>query len=81
MVKQGTMTATTTSSMNGTGTFSTSLIGEDARESGGHSSDGSVMVSTGEGWGVDQSNGRGYILGPVVNQDPGGNIDKDQIRG
>jgi len=34
------------------------------------------MVSTGEGWGVDRSNGRSYILGPAVNQDPGGNIDK-----
>ena len=42
---------------------------------------GVVMVSTGEGWGVDRSNGRSYILGPAVNQDPGGNIDKDQIRG
>jgi len=35
-----------------------------------------MEVSTGEGWGVDRSNGRSYILGPVVNQDPGGNIDK-----
>jgi len=34
------------------------------------------MVSTGEGWGVNRSNGRGYILGSAVNQDPGGNIDK-----
>ena len=42
---------------------------------------GVVMVSSDEGWGVDQSNGRSYILGPAVNQDPGGNIDKDQIRG
>ena len=42
---------------------------------------GVVMVSSGEGWGVDRSNGRSYILGPAVNQDPGGNIDKDQIRG
>ena len=36
-----------------------------------------VMVSTGEGWGVDRSNGRSYILGSAVNQDPGGNIDKE----
>ena len=35
------------------------------------------MVSTGEGWGVNRSNGRGYILGSAVNQDPGGNIDKE----
>ena len=35
------------------------------------------MVSSGEGWRVDRSNGRSYILGPVVNQDPGGNIDKE----
>jgi len=35
-----------------------------------------LMVSSGEGWGVDRSNGRSYILGPAVNQDPGGNIDK-----
>jgi len=42
---------------------------------------GVMEVSTGEGWGVNRSNGRSYILGPVVNQDPGGNIDKDQIRG
>jgi len=35
------------------------------------------MVSTGEGWGVNRSNGRSYILGPVVNQDPSGNIDKE----
>jgi len=39
------------------------------------------MVSSDEGWGVDRANGRSYILGPAVNQDPGGNIDKDQIRG
>jgi len=42
---------------------------------------GVVMVSSSEGWGVDRANGRSYILGPAVNQDPGGNIDKDQIRG
>jgi len=42
---------------------------------------GRVMVSSDEGWGVDRSNGRSYILGTAVNQDPGGNIDKDQIRG
>ena len=35
------------------------------------------MVSTGEGWGVNRSNGRGYILGSADNQDPGGNIDKE----
>ena len=35
------------------------------------------MVSSGEGWGVDRSNGRSYILGPAVNQDPGENIDKE----
>jgi len=40
-----------------------------------------MMVSSSEGWGVDRTNGRSYILGPAVNQDPGGNIDKDQIRG
>jgi len=34
------------------------------------------MVSSVEGWGVDRANGRSYILGSVVNQDPGGNIDK-----
>jgi len=34
------------------------------------------MVSTSEGWGVNRSNGRGYILGSADNQDPGGNIDK-----
>jgi len=36
-----------------------------------------MEVSTGEGWGVDRSNGRSYILGPADNQDPGGNIDKE----
>jgi len=36
-----------------------------------------VMVSTSEGWGVDRSNGRSYILGPAVHQDLGGNIDKE----
>ena len=41
MVKQGTMTATTSSGMNGTGTLSTSLIGEDAGEVGRHVDDGS----------------------------------------
>jgi len=39
MVKQGTMTATTTSGTNGTGTFSMSLIGEDAGEGVGHGND------------------------------------------
>jgi len=38
---------------------------------------GVVMVSSGEGWGADRANGRSYILGPAVNQDPGGNIDKE----
>ena len=42
---------------------------------------GVLEVSSDEGWGVDRTNGRSYILGSVVNQDPGGNIDKDQIRG
>jgi len=37
---------------------------------------GVMMVSTGEGWGVDRSNGRTYILGSADNQDPSGNIDK-----
>jgi len=41
MVKHGTMMATTTSGMNGTGTLSMSLIGEDAREVGRHEDDGS----------------------------------------
>jgi len=36
-----------------------------------------LMVSSGEGWGVDRTNGRSYILRSVVNQDPGGNIDKE----
>ena len=36
MVKQGTMTATTTSGTNRTGTLSTSLIVEDRGEGGGH---------------------------------------------
>ena len=36
MVKQGVMTATTMSGTNGTGTLSTSLIGGDAGEGGGH---------------------------------------------
>jgi len=36
MVKHGTMTATTSSGTNGTGTLSTSLIVEDAGEGGGH---------------------------------------------
>ena len=36
-----------------------------------------VNVSTGEGWGVNRSNGRSYILGPAVYQDPSGNIDKE----
>jgi len=39
MVKHGVMTATTTSRTNGTGTFSTSLIVEDAGEDGGHGDD------------------------------------------
>ena len=81
MVKHGTMTATTTSGTNRTGTLSTSLIGEDASEDVGHSDERSMDVSTSEGWGVNRSNGRSYILGPAVNQDPSGNIDKDQIRG
>jgi len=42
---------------------------------------GVMEVGTGEGWGVDRSNGGAYILGLANNQDPGGNIDKDQIRG
>jgi len=70
------MTATTTSGTNGTGTLSMSLIGEDAGEDVGHDEERSVDVSTGEGWGVNRSNGRSYILGLAVNQDPGGNIDK-----
>jgi len=37
---------------------------------------GVMDVSTGEGWGANRSNGRSYTLGPAVNQDPGGNIDK-----
>jgi len=62
------MTATTTSGTNGTGTLSTSLIGEDAGEDSGHCEDERLMeVSTGEGWEVNRSNGRSYILGPVVN--------------
>jgi len=44
MVKHGTMTATTTSGTNRTGTFSTSLIGEDAGEDGGHDDERSVDV-------------------------------------
>jgi len=40
MVKHGTMMATTTSGTNGTGTLSTSLIGEDAGEDGRHDVDG-----------------------------------------
>jgi len=39
MVKHGVMTATTTSHTKGTGTFSTSLIVEDAGEDGGHGDD------------------------------------------
>jgi len=39
MVKHGVMTATTTSRTNGTGTFNTSLIVEDAGEDGGHGDD------------------------------------------
>jgi len=35
-----------------------------------------VMVSSDKGWEDDRSNGRSYILGPVDNQDPSGNIDK-----
>ena len=80
MVKHGKMTATTTSGTNGTGTLSMSLIGEDAGEDSGHE-ERSDDVSTSEGWGVNRSNGRSYILGPAVNQDPSGNIDKDQIKG
>ena len=37
IVKHGTMTATTLSGTNGTGTLSTSLIVEDAGKGGGHS--------------------------------------------
>ena len=77
IVKHGMMTATTTSGTNGTGTLSTSLIGEDAGEVGRHEDDGSVDVSSGEGWRANRSNGRSYILGPAVNQDPGGNINKE----
>ena len=58
-----------------------SLIGEDTAEDSGHCEERSDNVSTGEGWGVNRSNGRSYILGPEVNQDPGGKIDKDQIWG
>jgi len=39
IVKHGTMTATTTSGTNGTGTLSTSLIGEDAGEGSRHVDD------------------------------------------
>ena len=39
IVKHGTMTATTTSGTNGTGTLSTSLIGEDTGEGGRHMDD------------------------------------------
>ena len=51
MVKHGVMTATTTNGTNGPGTFSTSLIGEDASEHSGHCderrSDGEVPVKVG----------------------------------
>jgi len=41
IVKQGVMTATTTSGMKGTDTLSTSVIVEDAGEGGRHVDDGS----------------------------------------
>jgi len=41
IVKQGVMTATTTSGTKGTDTLSTSVIVKDAGERGGHADDGS----------------------------------------
>jgi len=78
MVKHGVMTAATTSGTNGTDTLSTSVIVEDAGKGSGHDDDEvGWVVSTDEGWRVNQSNDRTYILGPADNQDPGGNIDKE----
>jgi len=52
MVKHGTMTATTSSGMNGMDTLSTSLIVENAGEGGGHSrmrkDNGRVPVKVGD---------------------------------
>jgi len=81
MVKHGTMTTSPPSGTDRTHALSTGLSGEDAGEDVGHDDERLMDVSAGEGWGVNRSNGRSYILGPAVNQDPSGNIDKDQIRG
>ena len=79
VVEYGMMVVMSMSRTKRTDALSTSVIVEDGSEHVGHDDERSVDVSTGEGWGVNRSNGRSYILGPVVNQDPGGNIDKDQI--
>jgi len=52
----------------------TSVVVEDAGEGGGHGDERKVPVGVGE---LTEPMARGYILGLDVNQDPGGNIDKE----